>query len=538
MNFEVNPRLTHTVLLLLVVSGVCALGILLWATPFGIGVSPDSTVYIATARSIGAGDGFQSGGKPITHYPPIYPTVLALSGLLGTGPLDGARWLHAFLFALNVVLIGISTYLYTGSSFPASLCSILLFLSSAHMLDIHTMAWSEPLFISFSLSAFLLLTFYIAKPRIWLLVASSSFLGLAITTRYAGVTLLPVMILGILLFEEKPARTRIRSSFILLAIGISPLAIWLFRNISVAHSAINRTLAFHPINISHIKEFVHTMYDFWLPFSCPTNLQIPQLLLAGGLVFTAFLLVLRHQIRDKAKVGMSTVMQTLIFLFSITYVSFLFASISFADAHTCLSYRIMSPVYVFGIIFIVSVSRSVSNLKRGPSLWWCLLSVLFVVTYINLDRAASFAIHLHNEGSGYTKRIWRNSESIAYVKSLPDGAMIYSNGPDIIHFLTGIKAKDIPAKVNTRTRASNPYLARELRAMRNNLIEKRALIVYLDNITWRWYLPTKKELEDVYKIPVLFRLQDGTVYAIREQEMTLEQGASPKGDSAVLHPRR
>ena len=50
--------------------------------------------------------------------------------------------------------------------------------------------------------------------------------------------------------------------------------------------------------------------------------------------------------------------------------------------------------------------------------------------------------------------------------------------------------------------------------MRNELFQNRAVLVYLDKITWRWYLPTKDELNNVYKLPVLIQLDDGTIYGI------------------------
>jgi len=438
-----------------------------------------------------------------------------MSGLLGTDPLDGARWLHALLFTLNVLLVGIITYFSTNRSVSGSLCSILLFLSSAQMLIIHTMAWSESSFLLFSLSALLLLELHIVRSSIWLLLGSSIFLCLALTTRYIGIALLPPMILVTLFLKEARIKARIRDSFILLTIGISPLAFWVLRNIMVAQSATNRTLAFHPFHFTHIRELADTMYDLWLPISCQDCFKIPQLLFAltCGAVFTGFLLVLRDELRGKAKVSASRTMQTLTVLFSITYVSFLFASISFVDAHTPLDARIMSPVHVLVVIFFVSVSWSISNLRKNPYLWWGFPSFSFLLIGLNAGPALTMATHLRNEGNQYTSRTWRNSESIAYVGSLPKGLIVYSNGPDVISFLTGKEAVSIPHRVDYITNYPNSDFERELWAMKNKLIQNGALIVYFDSIDWRWYLPTKEELEDVHGIPLNLRLKDGTVYA-------------------------
>ena len=508
-----GPQAFHrTFLLILAVSGFCAFLILLWSTPFGVGASTDSTIYVDTARSLLEGDGFQSHGKPLTHFPPVYPLLVAVSGLFGMDPLEGARWLHALLYALNVSLVGIIAYVSTNRSVTGGLCSILLFLSSGHMLEIHGMAWSEPPFIFFSLSALFLLTLHIARPRVWTLLASSFSLGLALTTRYVGLSLFPPMILCILLFGRKQVKPRIKDSLVLLAIGMSPLTIWLLRNVWVAHSATDRTLSFHPIGLAHLESLGRTVGRLWLSVD---RIPFPLVLFAIGLVLAGFLLVLRDKLRGKVKLSVHTTVQTIAFLFFVTYVLFLFASISFADAHTPIDARTLSPVYVLGVIFLISVSWSVSHLRGNPGLWWGFLAFSAVLIGLNSAHALSWSIYLRNEGIGYTNRMWRNSESIAFIESLPKGVRIYSNGGDVIRLLTGRKTVVIPFKTSPEDMSVNLQFGRDVSTMRHDLTQSGALIVYFDNITGRPYYPGRQELEDLYQIPLLFRLRDGAVYGVR-----------------------
>jgi hypothetical protein len=76
--------------MLLVLAGACASLLMLWITTYGLGISPDSMVYMETAKSILAGHGFFTGGldvvntrrgTPMTHFPPAYPLLLAGAGL-------------------------------------------------------------------------------------------------------------------------------------------------------------------------------------------------------------------------------------------------------------------------------------------------------------------------------------------------------------------------------------------------------------------------------------------------------------------------
>lgn len=514
MRIEVYRRIDYAALALLALTVFSAFLILLWSTDLGVGTTPDSITYIDTARNIIAGKGFQSDGEPLTHYPPVYPALLAISGLFGIEPLDGARWLHSLIFALNVLILGTITYLSTNRSVTAGLCSILLFISSAQILEIHTTAWSEPPFIFFSLLALLLLALHIDRPSIPLLLGSSLFLGLALMTRYIGLTLLPPMIMAILLFSGKPTRARIKNSLVLLATGVSPLAIWLLRNILVGGTATDRTIVFHPINGEHIKSLFNTMYNSWMPIRHQGGLIL--FLIVSGLALIGFLLVIRDEMPNKGKASLNTIILMVMLLFSITYVAFLFASISLIDAHTPVDDRILSPVYVSGVIFLVSLSWRISSMTNIRGIWWGYLAISAILIYANANHALSSLIRLHNEGSGFTSRTWLRSESMAYVKSLPGGTIIYSNGPDIIHFLTGKEAMFIPARVSPVTLLANRNFSPELVAMWDDMAQNQAILVYFDNVTWRWYLPKREELEQ-YDIPVLFRFVDGTVYGVRKR---------------------
>jgi len=51
--------------------------------------------------------------------------------------------------------------------------------------------------------------------------------------------------------------------------------------------------------------------------------------------------------------------------------------------------------------------------------------------------------------------------------------------------------------------------------LKSEVMHNRVVIVLFDRITWRYYLPQSEELEDTYKLPVMLRLNDGTVYGLQ-----------------------
>ena len=108
MNIRISTRfISFLILGLLAVIGMF---LILRATPEGLGLSDDSIGYIAGARSMLAGHGYReawlASNGPVTHYPPLFSSTLALIGLFGLDPLRGVRFLNASLFGLNTDFAG------------------------------------------------------------------------------------------------------------------------------------------------------------------------------------------------------------------------------------------------------------------------------------------------------------------------------------------------------------------------------------------------------------------------------------------------
>ena len=511
-------------LLLLILVPLIAASVAWWCMASGIGVSPDSVIYLSAADSVLAGEGLKAiayhftptvpSGKPLVAFPPTYPLLISLSNLVNTEHLTAARCLHSFLFAVNIFLVGVIVYLATDRSALAALTAMLLSLSSARFLEIHTMAWSEAPFILFILLAVLLLLLHVRTSHYLLLIGASVSASLAITTRYAGVTVLPPMILTVVLLGVKKPGRRIRDCVVLVGIAIIPLAAWLLRNEVTADSATGRTIALHPVGVSDIGKIANALLVFELPATRNSYLKIALLLLGSGLLAAAIALSLKRALSREPREEVNFGTQLCAAAFVITYLLFLVAYNSLMDPAVDLDTRTVLPAYVIGVILIISVIYELSRFAR-PWFWCGFLALSLVLVSLNMVRATSFAIHRHQNGIGYTSREWINSETIAYLRSQSEGRMVYSNAIDAIHFLTGREALRVPAKFDPTTRKNNPDFERSIGEMRNELIQNRAVLLYLDNVTWRRYLPSKEELENIYKLPVLTRLNDGVVYGVR-----------------------
>jgi 4-amino-4-deoxy-L-arabinose transferase-like glycosyltransferase len=239
-------------------------------------VSPDSTVYIETAENLIAGKGFYASGEPLTHYPPLYPLLLAIAKIAIPDTLLAGRWLHAFLFAINVMLVATAAYIFTKhrSLLPIG-GAIILFLASTPVLITHTMAWSESPFITFSLAGLILLALYISKPRLSLLLLSSLMFGFAVATRYVGLVLLCPLLFGVLILNQKPFREKLqRHALLAMVVALTPVGLWLLRNTLVAESATNRQFTPHLVEWRHLADLVNTLSDFVLPLAAPIWIKV------------------------------------------------------------------------------------------------------------------------------------------------------------------------------------------------------------------------------------------------------------------------
>ena len=485
----------------------------------GVGISPDSVVYLGAADSIASGNGVPTvafhytplipAGAPLTIFPPAYPAFIAGLIRLGLPVLTSAKWFDVMMMAATVFMIGLFTCLVTEGSVPATLGSILLFSSSTDIWNIYTMAWSEPPFILLCLAAFVLLVTHIAKPNYFLLICASLSAGLAVMTRYVGVTIIAPMILTILVLGTGRLRDRIKDS--LLSIGVSGLlpAAWLIRNMVLANSATARSLAFHPPGKSDLSMLIDSLLMLWMPWDGLFGPRVVLFALAGGLVTLVAGLAIR-----RSKPHWQAAAPLLAAAFAAIYILFLLTYNTFVSPVGELDFRKLAPFYVFVNLLAVIAGYQVAKSVSSRLLWRGFLSLVFVLACVNGLRALPYIIQRHQDGSGYASREWAGSGTIEFLKRSADQRTIYSNGVDAVSFLTGKNVERLPFKIDPVSSQTNREFDRQMATLNNDVMQHRALIVFFDTIDWRYYLPSRAELEETYKLPLMVRLDDGAVYGL------------------------
>jgi hypothetical protein len=207
--------------------GACAVlggGVLLHSSRWGLGVSPDSVVYIGAARSLLASHGFSLPAEsalfsPITHYPPLNSSLLAITSVVAADLLDGAIWLNVAVFSTNIYLSGFLLFAALGS-WQLALLGSLFTLTGFPLAQVHTMAWSEALFIMLELLSILLLLRYLEKPRKRILLIASAVAGLSLLCRYAGFALLASGVIAILSLGARERRDKFTDALLFAGITV------------------------------------------------------------------------------------------------------------------------------------------------------------------------------------------------------------------------------------------------------------------------------------------------------------------------------
>jgi hypothetical protein len=445
--------------------------------PWGIGIAPRDGEW-----------------NPLVWYPPLFPAILAIPGLIGIDPLVGARWVNALFFGANIFAVGsILRVMSPAFYWPAILASFLV-LTSTEMYEIHAMAWSEPAFIFFTLLGLAALALYLESCRRAFLVVAAVFAGLAFSTRYVGIVLVFVGGFALLFLSRQGKQNKILDALLFGAIAGGPAAIWLVRNrLLGAAPAGGREVRTHIVSGWVLTDGLKNLASWFLPLPLSGSA-------AGGLLLCGATLLIIFAVKTCSQDEANTKSRYFVFVFTIfvlAYVAFVILSISFIDAGGKLDNRYLSPVYIVALIILIwAISQQ--SMGAPPFVMTAMLSFIVIVTLMHLGRAPAWISREHYNGIGYGSTKWRGSRMIEYVRNLPSDTVIFSNGSDAIYLLANRVTKSIPVRP-----ASEPALA----AMRAN----DARLMYFKSIDWRPYLLSLEELKGELSLGVDLDAEDGEV---------------------------
>jgi 4-amino-4-deoxy-L-arabinose transferase-like glycosyltransferase len=149
---------------------------------------------------------------PLRHFPPAYPALLASGRSLGLASEATARGLNvALMVATIVVAFVVARRLIPKSPWPAVTVATLF--ATAHDLVVaHSMAWTEPLYLTLTLLGCLLLARALERASLRLLLSTSALVGVTATVRYVGVANLAALGLAVVIWWPREWWRRVRTA--------------------------------------------------------------------------------------------------------------------------------------------------------------------------------------------------------------------------------------------------------------------------------------------------------------------------------------
>ena len=498
--------------LLLLPLGFIGMLAIFYSTRWGIGLNQDSLFYIGGAESILRGQGFsylQLGEiRTITKWPPLYSLLLATFGMIRTSVSDGARWLNALLFGVNITLVGRLVIVKTARLWPAMLASLLMLMSS-DMITYHAMAVSEPLYILFGLTALYFLDKYIQRDSIYHLILASLLVSAASLTRYIGVSLIAALCISLLIFSKRTLRQRLIDCVLAGLVSSLPLLLWQVRNWQLSRSetplASGAELArvgfqTHLIQGRHLKPAL-AVISSWLPPALPPSLQVVGIVV----VLLVTLLILIRSDRGG---------NTFIYLnvtYVVVYCSSLVFFISFASRDIYFDSRYLLPVFVSTVLVItICLGQIPWKSKAVARIAITVLCVLLPLCY--LQRATALVRQAHQDGLGFESPIFTRSTIVNSIKYFPTDVRIYSNLPISVTFLTRRQVNVLPYKFDPNSEEPNTNYSEELKEIGTTSKYQRTLIFYLHGPLPCF--PSEDELGQTMALKKIATGPEGSLYEV------------------------
>jgi hypothetical protein len=409
----------------------------------GMGLSGDSVVYLEGARNLLAGNGFYSmiytgPLKPITGFPPLFPLGMAGISLTGIPLVDAGRMLNAFLFGVNILLVGILVHKFTRSTCAALLGACFIFMAP-NVIIIHAWLMTEPLFFTLTLTGLLLYYLYLENPRYLLLFASAAVVGLSVVARLAGITFLAVACLGTLIFLRADRRRKWVDALLMGAIGIIPFVGFSLRNFLVSHELLGeRAFTLLPFP-EPLYGVVRQEFTGWLlPLKTDITYSI-----AAFLIFVLFLaiclgifsIVLKRSRQDDPAFYRNSLIlfANIIFSLILIYVNIVIWKMQVTDYGIR---RYLTLVFILSVIWVISVlyhavwKRQTAFLPRAAT-----LLVVGLLLALNFNRMTSYT-NTPSFSFGYLEYRQHMPEVVGIFQNIPSDQHIISNNCELVYYFS------------------------------------------------------------------------------------------------------
>ena len=432
--------------LLVAIAGFALIQLL--ARHSGIGLSPDSIVYLSTAQNIhdhGLINDYTN--QPMMDFPAGYP--IFLSGLIFlTG--HPVTWfgpvLNGLLFGLLIWLCGWMMDRFSSPSRWYKWPLLIFLLLSPCLLEVYSMIWSETLFLVLSVLFMIGCHRYFRTHSTLALLGIAVIAGLGCLTRYAGISI--IMMGGGLMICDGRLRwggKKIGHILLFLAVAVLFPALNIYRNWRVTETFTGyREKAIRSVG-DNLRGAGGVFCD-WLPFFNEhyALATIVALLFIFGITgIVLYRLIKKANFFTYDTIGIS---------YFVAYAVFILYTASVSRFQP-LDSRLLSPLFIPWIwgstIWMPAVIRRLRSRPVASTTRIILVAAAVCFFYGEYNSFQENWEGIKYAGiPGYTEDSWQQSATMGYVKAhkaeLEGQGTIYSSCTDGLWFLARVPAELMP----------------------------------------------------------------------------------------------
>lgn len=382
---------------------------------FGPGITNDSVNYLSAATTVEEGMK-KADGTPFFEWPPLFPLMLSLYKLSGIKLLTFATVFLGLTYTTNVLLaLYILKRVVTHRLLLGA--GLLWVLLSAPLLQVHVLVWSEPFFLLLVLLMVIFTEKYLKAPSVFSLACLILLGILACLQRKSGIYFIPAT--ALIVFISTPRKWLASFAF---AICTSLPAYWFLHRRQTMSGKYFGAAGWSPEEILHVtRQFLNTFTSYLLPSAIPLYARV--FLLVAATSVLAYLMF-RHQGFFKSLFTIRLV--ALSIYFSAAYYLLLILSLWYIHISEEIDDRILSPVYLPFLIFLISC---IDRLYTIAGKWIVTLMLILCLAYSGLR--TGFHLNRWNTSGtgGYNTGRWQKNQVISYLAAneLKCSAIITNN---------------------------------------------------------------------------------------------------------------
>jgi hypothetical protein len=452
-------RKSLAVFLAVIVGAVAAIGVWLLTVPPGPGLDPDSASYLGAATALAHGHGYRipianwrtaDSTSALAHFPPGYPTAIAVPVALGAAPTDAARVVNA---AAAFVSLALATWLVASvAGIVAALALGLALLVMHAFVLVHLSVLSEPMFLASIVCAVVGMDAFAGAGDERSRLVASGWTGVAaavaLLVRYAGLSVVIAVALWTL---RSPAPLRVRVRRVIVAVLPAALVFgaWVLRSYLTTGTHSIRTLGAYGGIRETVLMGVSTIVGWLVPLTSDDVLP------GRGWIALLMLLALAAIVaRGARQARASRAGATLAAsgLVAASYLVVLMASRLLADPDIPFDERILVPLFLLLTILIALAAFAWASASRKS------LRIVGAVLLVAWLGAAARATEddiewLLENGLDFAQAQWTGSPVLAWARANASRQPLYSNWPAAIVFHLHRPAHELPKDAHAQTLA-------------------------------------------------------------------------------------